>query len=90
MSGLNSIVGLSSNDLLNNSIFIDRSEFGRTATMIGFFLWLDFLNDPNYSRLPYAILMYSLPTGKMKRSKKEDIIPLCSRKMFYGENERIY
>ena len=90
MSGLNSIVGLSSNDLLNNSIFIDRSEFGRTATMIGFFLWLDFLNDPNYSRLPYASLICNLPTGKMKRSKKEDIIPLCSREMFYGQNERIY
>ena len=90
MSGLNCIVNISSNVLLDNSIFVDRREFGQTTTMMGFFLWLDFLNDLSHSRLPYASLRCNLPARNMRRSKKEDIIPLNSRKMFYSENEKIY
>ena len=43
MSGLACIAGLPSKDFLNNSMFVGRREFGGTATMVIFFVWLDLL-----------------------------------------------
>ena len=76
MSGLNYIVDLASNDLLDNSMFVGRRELGRRSTMMVFFLWLDFLKDPSHSRLPYASLRCNFCAGKIKRSKRDDVIPL--------------
>ena len=90
MSGLHYIVGLASKDLLNNSMFVDRKEFGKMATMMVFFPWLDFLKDLGHSRLPYASLGGNLPARMIKKSKKNDIIPLSSREVFHGSNKEMY
>ena len=90
MSGLNCIVGLASNDLFDNSTFVGRREFGRTATMMVFFLWLDFLKNPSHSRLPYGSLGSNFSARRIKRSKKDNIIPLGSGEVFHGGNEGIY
>ena len=42
MSGLDCIAGLSSKDSLDNSTFVGRRELGGTATIVIFFVWLDF------------------------------------------------
>ena len=90
MGGLDPIAGLSSKDSLDNSIFVDRRELGRTATMVIFFVWLDFLKDPSHSGLSYTSLGCNFSAGKIKRSKRDDIIPLSSRQVFHGGNEGIY
>ena len=90
MGGLDPIAGLSSKDSLDNSTFVDRRELGRTATMVIFFVWLDFLKDPSHSGLSYTSLGCNVSAGKIKRSKRDDIILLSSREMFHGGNEGIY
>ena len=42
MGGLYCIAGLSSKASLDNSTFVDRRELGGMATMVIFFVWLDF------------------------------------------------
>ena len=90
MSGLDSIAGLSSKDSLDNSTFVSRRELGGTATMVIFFVWLNFLKDPSHSGLPYTSLGCNVSAEKIKRSKRDDIILLSSREVFHGENEGIY
>ena len=90
MGGLNCIAGLSSKDSLDNSTFVGRRELGGMATMVIFFVWLDFLKDPSYSGLPYTSLGYNVSAGKIKRSKRDDIILLSIREVFHGGNEGIY
>ena len=52
LSGMNSILDLANNNLLNNSHFIDRSKLQRMATMKSSLLWLEFLKNLAYCRLP--------------------------------------
>ena len=51
LSGMNSILGLTSNHLLNNSCFIGRGKLQRIATMKSSLLWLEFLKNLAYCRL---------------------------------------
>ena len=51
LSGINSILGLASNNLLNNSPFVGRGKLQRTATMKSSLLWLEFLKNLAYYRL---------------------------------------
>ena len=90
MGGLDCIAGLSSKDFLDNSTFVGRRELGGMATMVIFFVWLDFLKDPSHSGLPYTSLGCNVSAGKIKRSKKDNIILLSSREVFHGWNEGIY
>ena len=90
MDGLDCISGLSSKDSLDNSTVIGRRELGGTATMVIFFVWVDFLKDPSHSGLPYTSLGCNILAGKIKRSKRNDIILLSSREVFHGGNEGIY
>ena len=90
MGGLDCIAGLSSKDSLDNSTFVGRRELGGMATMVIFFVWLDFLKDPSHSGLPYTSLGGNFSAGKIKRSKRDNIILLSSREVFYGGNEGIY
>ena len=90
MDGLDCIAGLSSKDLLDNSTFVGRREPGGIATMAIFFVWLDFLKDPSHSGLSHTSLGCNVSAGKIKRSKRDDIIPLNSKEVFYGGNEGIY
>ena len=90
MGGLDCIAGLSSKDSLDNSTFVGRRKLGGTATMVIFFVWLDFLKDSNQNGLPYTSLGCNVSAGKIKRSKRDDIILLSSREVFHGENEGIY
>ena len=90
MGGLDCIAGLSSENSLDNSTFVGRRELGGTATMVIFFVWLEFLKDPSHSGLPYTSLGCNVSAGKIKRSKKDDIIPLSSKEVFHGGNEGIY
>ena len=90
MGGLDCIAGLSSKDSLDNSMFVGRRELGGMATMVIFFLWLDFLKDPSHSGLPYTSLGCNVLAGKSKRSNRDNIIPLSSREVFHGGNEEIY
>ena len=57
--------------------------------MVIFFVWLDFLKDPSHSELPYTSLGSNVLAGKIKRSKRDNIIPLSSREVFHGGNEVI-
>ena len=90
MGGLDCIAGLSSKDSLNNSMFVGRRELGETATMVILFVWLDFLKDPSHSGLPYTSLECNFLAEKIKRSKRDDIILLSSKKVFHGGNKGIY
>ena len=90
MSGLDGIAGLSNKDSLDNSTFVSRREIGGMATMVIFFVWLDFLKDPSHSGLPYTSLGCNVSAGKIKRSMRDDIILLSSREVFHGGNEGIY
>ena len=90
MSGLDGIAGLSNKDSLDNSTFVSRREIGGMATMVIFFVWLDFLKDPSHSGLPYTGLGCNVLVGKIKRCMRDDIILLSSREVFHGGNEGIY
>ena len=90
MGGLDCIAGLSSKDSLDNSMFVGRRELGGMATMVIFFVWLDFLKDPSHSGLSYTSLGCNVSAGKIKRSKRDDIIPLSSREVFHGGNAGVY
>ena len=90
MDGLDCIAGLSSKDSLDNSTFVGRRELGETATMVIFSVWLDFLKDPSHSELPYTSFGCNVLAGKIKRSKRDDILLLSSREVFYGGNGGIY
>jgi hypothetical protein len=67
-----------------------RRKFGGMATMVVFFIWLDFLKVPSHSGVPYTSLGCDVLAGKIKKSKRHNIISLSSREMFYSENEGIY
>ena len=58
--------------------------------MVIFFVWLDFLKDPSHSELPYTSFGCNVLAGKIKRSKRDDILLLSSREVFYGGNGGIY
>ena len=90
MGGLDCSIGLASNDSLDNSTFVGSREFGRTSAKMVFFLWLDFLKDPSHRTLPYASLGCDFSAGEIKRSKRDDIIPLSNGEVFHGGNEGIY
>ena len=55
MGGLDCIAGLSSKDSLDNSTFVGRRELGGVATMVIFFVWLDFLKDPSPVDFPIPV-----------------------------------
>ena len=89
MDGLDCIAGLSSKDSLDNSTFVGRRELGETATMVIFSVWLDFLKDPSHSGLPYTSFGCNVSAGKIKRSKRDDIILLSSKEVFQEIREFI-
>ena len=64
-------VGLSRNDLLNNSIFANRRKFSRMATIMVFPLQFDFLKIPNHSRPPDANLGCNFSILKIKKKQKK-------------------
>jgi hypothetical protein len=67
-----------------------RRKFEGMATIVVFFIWLDFLKVPSHSGLPYTSLGCEVLAGKIKKHKKHNIISLSSREIFYSENEGIY
>jgi hypothetical protein len=67
-----------------------RRKFGGMVTMVVFFIWLDFLKVLSHSGLPYTSLGCDVLAGKIKKSKRHNIISLNSREMFYSGNEGIY
>jgi hypothetical protein len=60
------------------------------ATMVVFFVWLDFLKNPSHSGLPYISLGCNVLAGMIKKSKRDDVGSLSSREVFHGGNEGIY
>jgi hypothetical protein len=58
--------------------------------MVIFFAWQDSLKVPSHSRLLCTSLGCNLLAGKIKRSKRDDIILLSSKEVFHGGNEGIY
>jgi hypothetical protein len=69
---------------------MSRRKFGGMAIMVIFFIWLDFLKVPSHSVLPYTSLGCDVLAGKLKKNKRQNIISLSSRKIFYSGNEGIY
>jgi hypothetical protein len=69
---------------------MDRRKFGGMVTMVVSFIWLDFLKVPTHSGLPYTSLGCDVLAGKIKNSKRHNIISLSSREMFHSGNKGIY
>jgi hypothetical protein len=44
-----------------------RRKFGAMATMVVFFIWLDFLKVPSHSGLSYTSLGCDVLAGKIKK-----------------------